>query len=93
LYWIANFYFHILYFKTDATILHSTPEGDKSMETRLNTETKLPPSYKTVYIPVIYKFFIAQSIAFTWMIFSIRISIPWLKDLSSVVGLPLAVFI
>jgi biofilm PGA synthesis N-glycosyltransferase PgaC len=63
------------------------------METRLNTETKLPPSYKTVYIPVIYKFFIAQSIAFAWMIFSIRISIPWLKDLSSVVGLPLAVFI
>lgn len=46
-----------------------------------------------VYIPVIYKFWISQAAAILWMAFSIKLSIPWLTELSSLVGFPLALFI
>jgi len=62
------------------------------LETKLNTEVKLPVQ-RRIYIPIIYKFLIAQSSAILWMIFSIKLSLPWLRDLSKVVGFPFALFI
>lgn len=45
------------------------------------------------YIKVEVKFWISHFIAAIWMIFSIKISMPWLHDFSNVVSLPVAVLI
>ncbi|OXT06690.1 glycosyl transferase [Thermoanaerobacterium thermosaccharolyticum] len=45
------------------------------------------------YIPVIYKFYISQFSAILWVILSIKLSQPWLHELSKAVGFPLALFI
>jgi len=45
------------------------------------------------YIPVTLKFRIGHAAATLWMIFSIYISIPWVKDLGSVISLPLSVIV
>jgi biofilm PGA synthesis N-glycosyltransferase PgaC len=45
------------------------------------------------YISVEKKFLAANFCAFLWMIFSIYVSQPWLKDLSTVVSMPGAIFI
>lgn len=45
------------------------------------------------YISVDKKFFAANLCAFLWLIFSIYVSQPWLKDLSTVVSMPGAIFI
>lgn len=46
-----------------------------------------------MYIPVSTKFLLGHLIAFLWLVFSVLLSIPWLTDLSSVVGFYLAVII
>jgi len=46
-----------------------------------------------VYISVMHKFLISQTVAFLWVIFAIKLSLPWLSDLSNVVSFPLALFI
>ncbi len=48
---------------------------------------------KKYYLSVHLKFLIAQCIALLWMIFSIILSLPWLKDLEAVVGTGLAITI
>lgn len=45
------------------------------------------------YITIRKKFWIVLSIASMWMVASIFLSLPWLSDLSGVVGAPLAVFL
>lgn len=62
------------------------------MEAKLEKETRKPTKHK-VYISVTHKFLISQMTAISWMIFSIKLSVPWLNDLSKVVGFPLALFI
>ncbi|WP_031314358.1 glycosyl transferase, partial [Caldanaerobacter subterraneus] len=62
------------------------------MEAKLEKETRKPTKHK-VYISVMHKFLISQMTAISWMIFSIKLSVPWLNDLSKVVGFPLALFI
>ncbi|AMA72810.1 glycosyl transferase [Aneurinibacillus sp. XH2] len=55
-----------------------------------NTNTK---TIKKIYIPVSTKFWLSHFIAFLWMCFSIYISMPWLKDLSSIISFPFALLI
>ncbi|MED0680112.1 glycosyltransferase family 2 protein [Aneurinibacillus thermoaerophilus] len=55
-----------------------------------NTNTK---TIKKIYIPVSTKFGLSHFIAFLWMCFSIYISMPWLKDLSSIISFPFALLI
>ncbi len=45
------------------------------------------------YIEVIKKFWIGHIMAFLWLIFSIFVSIPWLRDLAALIGLPLAIIV
>lgn len=47
---------------------------------------------KDRYVKVNTKFFISNFIAFLWMTFSIILSLPWLKDLSSLITFPVALF-
>lgn len=48
---------------------------------------------KDKYIKVNTKFIISNFIALLWMIFSIILSIPWLKDLSNLITFPIALFV
>ena len=50
-------------------------------------------SSKDKYIKVRTKFLLCHIIAILWVIFSIILSIPWLKDLSKIVSTPIAIFI
>jgi len=45
------------------------------------------------YIPIIWKFWIGHTFAFSWFLFSIFLSIPWIKELESVIGLFLSLII
>lgn len=45
-----------------------------------------------IYIPVIYKFWVSQILAILWMTLSIKLSMPWLNELKSITGFPLALF-
>ncbi len=45
------------------------------------------------YIKVKTKFILGHSVAILWMFFSIVVSIPWIKDLSKLVTMPLAILI
>lgn len=47
---------------------------------------------KDRYVKVDTKFFISNFIAFLWMIFSIILSLPWLRDLSNLITFPVALF-
>ncbi|WP_041100871.1 glycosyltransferase [Bacillus badius] len=55
------------------------------------------PNFKTgrgrYYLTVTAKFWISHAISAGWMIFSIYLSLPWLKDLASIVSLPAAILI
>lgn len=48
---------------------------------------------KTMYISVKTKFCISLIISFLWMLLSIYLSIPWLKDLASVTNIFISIFI
>lgn len=58
----------------------------------MNLETKTPPNYtpsplkRRLYLPVLWKFWLSHGLAFTWMVFSIVLSIPWVTDLAKLVG-------
>jgi len=43
------------------------------------------------YVSVHEKFWLSHLIAMLWMLFSVAVSIPWLNDLSTLIGLPLAI--
>jgi biofilm PGA synthesis N-glycosyltransferase PgaC len=55
--------------------------------------TNIKTIKRKIYIPVIVKFWLSDSIAFLWMCFSIYISMPWLKELSNIISFPLALLI
>ncbi|WP_462410847.1 glycosyltransferase family 2 protein [Neobacillus sp. Marseille-QA0830] len=58
-----------------------------SVHTRLNTlERKL-------YVPIRTKFLISHFVAFLWLCLTILFALPWIKDLSQVVTMPIALFI
>lgn len=63
------------------------------MNYQLKTDKRRLRGHKKRYIPVMGKFWIAQAISITWVGLSVWLSRPWLSDLSSVVGFPLALFI
>jgi len=46
-----------------------------------------------LYIPVIAKFIIGHAFAVIWTIFSVYLSVPWLKDLSKVITFPAALIV
>lgn len=48
---------------------------------------------RTHYIPVKIKFVLSHLFAILWTVISVILSIPWVKDLSEIVTLPLALFI
>jgi biofilm PGA synthesis N-glycosyltransferase PgaC len=50
-------------------------------------------SEQKLYIPVIYKFTISHFFAFLWMLLSIYLSIPWIRELGTHITIPGAVFI
>ncbi len=56
-------------------------------------DDNLRKKFSLPYIKVGTKFWISHFIAAMWMIFSIKISMPWLHDFSNVVSLPVAIFI
>ncbi|WP_286231959.1 glycosyltransferase family 2 protein [Neobacillus mesonae] len=51
------------------------------------------PLQKRRYLPVLWKFWLSHGISLGWMIFSIIISIPWVKELGEIVTLPAAIAI
>lgn len=46
---------------------------------------------KSRYIPVIYKFYISHAAALIWMTASIVLSLPWVRELSDLTTLPVAI--
>lgn len=48
---------------------------------------------KKWYIPIHMKFWVSHFMALSWMIFSIYLSFPWLKDLARLISFPMAIFI
>ncbi|WP_066305058.1 glycosyltransferase [Bacillus sp. FJAT-29814] len=60
----------------------------------MDKETESPfYSNKRRYIPVLWKFWLSHGVALIWMIVSIVISIPWVKELGELVTVPLAIAI
>lgn len=48
---------------------------------------------KQRYIDVTSKFRIGHAAALLWLVFSIVVSVPWLNDLGSHIGIPLALIL
>ncbi|NLM61038.1 MAG: glycosyltransferase family 2 protein [Clostridiales bacterium] len=48
---------------------------------------------KSRYIPVPLKFWIGHVAASLWMLFSIYVSVPWIRDLGSIISIPLSVIV
>lgn len=62
-------------------------------ETQTKIKNKTNLFHKKVYIKVPYKFLLSHIIAFSWMIFSIYVSLPWVNDLGMIVTKPAAILI
>lgn len=62
-------------------------------ETQTKIKNKTNLFNKKVYIKVPYKFLLSHIIAFSWMIFSIYVSLPWVNDLGMIVTKPAAILI
>ncbi len=62
-------------------------------ETQTKIKNKTNLFHKKVYIKVPYKFLLSHIIAFSWMIFSIYVSLPWVNDLGMIVTKPVAILI
>lgn len=56
-------------------------------------KTRVRPKRKRFYLSVKTKFWISHAASMGWLFFSIFLSLPWLKDLSSVLSFPLAIMI
>ncbi|HAG43600.1 MAG TPA: glycosyl transferase [Clostridium sp.] len=65
----------------------------KMSETQTKIKNKTNLFHKKVYIKVPYKFLLSHIIAFSWMIFSIYVSLPWVNDLGMIVTKPVAILI
>ncbi|MBO1511873.1 glycosyltransferase [Metabacillus bambusae] len=61
----------------------------------MQTEIKPPikTEYTKPYIPIKTKFIVSHLTAFLWMCLSIYLGLPWLKDLSHILPLPVALLI
>jgi len=57
------------------------------------TIPKISVRKELLYISIRAKFLISTLTATVWFLFSVFISIPWIKDLGSVIGLPLSILI
>ncbi|MFE8695981.1 glycosyltransferase [Cytobacillus sp. FJAT-53684] len=42
---------------------------------------------KKFYIPVIFKFWISHGFALLWLTFSVYLSLPWVRDLATIIGI------
>lgn len=62
-------------------------------ETQTKVKNKINLFHKKIYIKVPYKFLLSHLIAFSWMIFSIYVSLPWINDLGMIVTKPAAILI
>ncbi|WP_088072709.1 glycosyltransferase family 2 protein [Gottfriedia luciferensis] len=60
------------------------------MEPNLSPISKKETRY---YFTVKKKFWFSHIVSFVWLLFSIYLSLPWLKDLSDIVTLPIAILI
>lgn len=60
-------------------------------ETKVKNKTNL--ASRKIYVKVPYKFLLSHLIAFSWMIFSIYVSLPWINDLGKIVTKPVAILI
>jgi len=65
----------------------------KMFETQTKVKNKINLFHKKIYIKVPYKFLLSHLIAFSWMIFSIYVSLPWINDLGMIVTKPAAILI
>ncbi|NLY54869.1 MAG: glycosyltransferase family 2 protein [Firmicutes bacterium] len=66
------------------------------MHLNVKLQPDQPPQRRTerkFYMPVISKFLISHGFAFLWVLFSIILAMPWIKDLGSLVTTPIAVII
>jgi poly-beta-1,6-N-acetyl-D-glucosamine synthase len=66
-------------------------EGCLLKENRTSTRHISPQSPRRFYLPVIWKFWISHGLAFTWMVISIVLSVPWVKEFGGIVTVPLAI--
>ncbi|MGG1289901.1 glycosyltransferase family 2 protein [Bacillus smithii] len=55
--------------------------------------SRTEPKSERFYISVKRKFWISHAVSIGWMFFSIYLSLPWLKDLSSILSFPLALLV
>lgn len=64
------------------------------MEPLLNPiRTSIKNEHKRLYMPIKAKFFISHIGASIWMVFSIYMAFPWLKDLAAILSFPAALLI
>jgi biofilm PGA synthesis N-glycosyltransferase PgaC len=61
------------------------------IETRRTSRHTSLPFQKGFYLPVLGKFWLSHGLALTWMVFSILLSVPWVKELGEVVTVPVAI--
>lgn len=59
----------------------------------VNMQKKNLKYEKNFYIPVAKKFLVGHILSFMWMIFSIYLSLNWVRDFSEIVTLPVAIII
>lgn len=53
----------------------------------------LPKGDGKIYVPIIRKFWISHGVAFLWMLFSIYVSLPWLRDFANIIPFPVALLV
>ncbi|WP_066086735.1 glycosyltransferase family 2 protein [Neobacillus novalis] len=63
------------------------------IETRPTSRHPLLPFQRGLYLPVLEKFWLSHGFALIWMVFSIVLSVPWVKELGQVVTVPVAIVI
>ncbi|MFF2450502.1 glycosyltransferase [Neobacillus sp. NPDC058068] len=61
------------------------------METRYVLRKTTFPFQRGFYLPVGEKFWLSHGLALTWMVFSIILSVSWVKDFGEVVSIPVAI--
>jgi biofilm PGA synthesis N-glycosyltransferase PgaC len=62
-----------------------------NLEAKTTTKYTPSPIHRKFYLSVVWKFWLSHGLAFAWMIFSIVLSIPWVKDLGELVTEPVAI--
>ncbi|WHY88594.1 hypothetical protein QNH39_12450 [Neobacillus novalis] len=63
------------------------------IETRTTSRHPLLPFQRGLSLPVLGKFWLSHGLALIWMVFSIVLSVPWVKELGQVETVPVAIVI